>query len=82
MSETDGVRVMSDVVEIEITSEMVLAGVERMRESFGEGSLGSGDAVVVLDILDISLRARKGGGRNSLSSASRQQILSDTLQCL
>ena len=71
-----------DASEIEITAEMVLAGVERMRKSFGEDSLGSGDAVVVLEILDSALCARQGGSRNSLSPASRQQILSDTLQRL
>lgn len=68
--------------EVEITPEMIVAGVERMRKSFGEDSLGSGDAVVVLEILDTALRARIGGNRNSLSPASRQQILSDTLQRL
>ncbi len=68
--------------EIEITSAMVVAGVERMRKSLGEASLGSGDVVVVLEILETALLARKGGTGNSLRPSSRQRILIDSLQYL
>ncbi len=68
--------------EIEITSEMVLAGVERMRKSLGEASLGSGDVVLVLEILESALAARRGGTGSSLTHTSRQRILADSLQHL
>ena len=68
--------------EIEITSAMVVAGVKRIRKSLGESSLGSGDAVVVLEVLETALLARKGGAGSSLSPSSRQQILVDSLRYL
>ncbi len=68
--------------EVTITPAMVVAGVKRIRKSLGESSLGSGDAVVVLEVLETALLARKGGTGNSLTPSSRQQILVDSLRCL
>ncbi len=48
----------SSFPEIEITSEMVVAGVERLRESGDEFDQSSADAVVVLEILETALLAR------------------------
>ena len=68
--------------EIEITSEMVVVGVERLRESVGEFDQSSADAVVVLEILETALSVRPGGHNSFLAPSARRKILTDSLQRL
>ena len=67
---------------VEITPAMVAAGVLRMRESLPEFEQSLADVLVVLEVLDAALRAGPGVRGSSLSSASKEKILADSLQCL
>ena len=69
-------------MEIEITPEMVVAGVERMRKSRDESEQSLADYSVVLGILETALLARPGEHGSSLTPSSRKQILGDSLQGL
>ena len=68
--------------EVKITSAMVVAGVKQMRKSRDEYDQSSADAVVVLEILETALLARRDGQQNCLTQPSRQKILTDSLQRL
>ena len=60
--------------EIEITPAMVVAGVKRMRKSLGEFEQSSADAVVVLEVLESALVARRDGTGSFLTPSSKQRI--------
>ena len=66
----------------EITPEMVLAGLKRMRKSLDEFEQGSGDVVLVLEVLEAALSARSGEHGSCIESSKKQKILADTLRCL
>jgi len=68
--------------EIEITPEMVLAGLTRMRKSCAESEQSSGDVLVVLEMLESALCSREGGNKSCLTPSSKNKILADTLQYL
>ena len=68
--------------EIKITSAMVVAGVKQMRKSLDEFEQSSADALVVLEILEKALAARKGAAGSFLTPESKQKILIDSLQHL
>ena len=68
--------------EIEITSAMVVAGVERMRKSVDEFQQSSADAVVVLGILECALSVRLGGRKSFLTPSAKRKIPTDSLQYL
>ena len=73
-------RQISD--KIEITPEMIVAGVKRLRKSLDESQQSSADAVVVFQILESALACQKGVGGNSLEPSIKQKILARSLRHL
>ena len=69
---------LSEPKKIEITSEMVVAGVKRLRETLYESEESSADAVVVSEILETALSARRGARRSLLAPPLKQKNLTDS----